>query len=63
VTIGCERFFETYVFELDGTGEVKRFSEIDSNAYQTTEEADAGHEAMVQKYEALQAPSKESEAK
>jgi hypothetical protein len=58
-TIGYGRFLETYVFKLkEGTDDVENYSEIDHEGWQTGEEADAGHEAMVAKYEARQSGSK-----
>lgn len=52
--IGLHRFYETYVFCVvgDGEGEVADWSEVDSEAYQTAEEADAGHMAVCRKYAA-----------
>lgn len=54
--IGCNRYFETMVFleEPDGTA-TSPMLELDTDAYETAEEAEAGHEALVQKYEALTA--------
>ena len=53
-TVGCGRFFETYVFRLTADGDdVESWSEIDSVASQTADEADAAHEAMCSRYEAL----------
>jgi hypothetical protein len=52
-TVGSGRFFETFVFPLGPDGECGHtFCEMDSNCYQTKEEADAGHEALCLKYEA-----------
>lgn len=57
-TIGCDRYLETFVFEIPPGAECaetcdkESHCEIDSLGYQTGTEADAGHEAMVQKYEA-----------
>lgn len=60
---GPDDFFETMVFattdnparENDGCGclEVVSFSELDVVRYATAGEAQAGHEAMVEKYLAL----------
>lgn len=55
-TIGCGRLFETMVFRLGkkidketGAQCVASWEEVDSNGYNTTKDADEGHEAMVQK--------------
>lgn len=60
--VGCNRYFETMVFELlpeeasgsEGCGcrAVKEWCEIDMDGYQTAGEAQVGHEAMVAKYSA-----------
>lgn len=48
--IGLNRYFETMVFKLGADGEPIDWTERDSDAYQTAEEAQAGHERMVAKY-------------
>jgi hypothetical protein len=51
--IGCDRFYETFVFELGDDDEIASYTEIDaSDGYDDADAANAGHEAMVQKYEA-----------
>lgn len=58
-TIGYERYFETMVFKTTGPCDCgcglpdHSGSNIDFAGYQTRAEANAGHEAMCQKYEAL----------
>lgn len=63
-TIGATGFFETLVFKLtdeqdkgnEGCGcrTVADWTEIDGERYDTAGEAQAGHEAFVEKYLALQ---------
>jgi hypothetical protein len=58
--VGLGRFFETMVFKTSdqpaessegcGCREVVSWAEIDFASYQTAGEAQAGHEAMVEKY-------------
>lgn len=48
--IGCNRYFETMVFELGRNGEPSSWCEIDADAYNDHEAAEAGHAAMVAKY-------------
>lgn len=49
--IGLGRLYETMVFRLGPDGEPVDYTEIDFEGYQTSDEADAGHETMVAKYE------------
>ncbi len=49
--IGHERFYETFVFKLDADDGIEDYTEVDANGYNDPEAANAGHEAMVQKYE------------
>jgi hypothetical protein len=51
MTIGPGRLFETMVFELGADGEPTSYAELDASAYNTAAEAEAGHEALVRKYE------------
>lgn len=48
--IGLGRLFETMVFENDPDGEPTTWCEIDADAYQTAEDASAGHLAMCRKW-------------
>ena len=56
--IGCNRKYETFVFDLGkslcrcgcGMRDVKSYSEIDSDGYNTDKDANAGHMAMCLKY-------------
>jgi len=72
--VGWQRYFETFVFPLDdaacGCGcampVVSRWSEIDSQGYQTRGEANAGHLALCEKWaadewQASAVPSQEAE--
>jgi hypothetical protein len=52
VEIGHDRLFETMVFEQDDTGVPSSMCEIDFAGYNDATDAELGHEAMVQKYEA-----------
>lgn len=52
---GEESMYETFVFEVEGhgthgEGEVKSWSEIDSERYATAEDAERGHMAYCEKY-------------
>lgn len=57
--IGWNRYFETMVFRLGPDGEPVDWGECESDAYQTAEEAQRGHEAMVEKYLAGYEPERE----
>lgn len=50
--IGLGRLYETMVFKLGDNGQPSSWTEIDFDGYSTEDEAQAGHEAMVAKYEA-----------
>lgn len=51
-TIGPNRLYESRVFELGADGEPSSWGEIDGDNYNAADEAEAGHEALVCKYEA-----------
>jgi hypothetical protein len=52
--VGCNRFFETMVFDLsNGEDGPNRWCDIDAGAWQTREEANVGHEMMVNKWAEL----------
>lgn len=50
--IGVGRLYETFVFRVSGPGEGEPddYDEIDSEVYNDSEDADAGHMAMCRKY-------------
>ena len=50
--VGFRRLYETMVFVNDSDGQPVSWTEIDSDGYTTEDEAQAGHEAVVAKYEA-----------
>jgi hypothetical protein len=49
--IGYDRLYETMVFKLGPDDEPINWTEIEMEGYADDEEADAGHEAMVQRVE------------
>jgi hypothetical protein len=49
--IGYKRMYETMVFAIGEDGEISDWSELECKGYQGAEAADAGHEALCQKYE------------
>lgn len=51
VPIGSSRLFETMVFRIGENGEADWSDSIDSAGYMTAGKADAGHEAMLRKWE------------
>lgn len=60
VEVGCERFFETMVFRVEGegehgNGEVADWSELELVGYQEAIEAEAGHMEVCAKYAAIAA--------
>lgn len=48
--IGCDRIYETMVFELGEDGKPESWSEIDMHGYSERSEAAAGHMKMCRKY-------------
>lgn len=51
-TIGCDRLYETMVFELDENGLPKSWGEIDSAGYNIEADAEHGHLEMCRKWAA-----------
>ena len=50
-TVGVGRYFETMVFDLSqGEDGPNRWTEIDGGAWQTREEANTGHEMIVNRW-------------
>lgn len=50
-TVGCDRYYETMVFPLTDDGGVDDWSGLTMRGYQTSEEADVGHLAVVVEYQ------------
>lgn len=50
--IGSKRLYETFVFPLED-GEIKVWSEIDSDGYMEEADAEAGHQAICEKWARL----------
>lgn len=53
VEVGSGRLFETFVFALGEDGLPSDWSEVDAKGSRDEHEAEAAHESMCQKYEAL----------